>query len=39
MDRLDIDRDGRITEKELYRVLQNAEAPSKRLGGVGTIVD
>ena len=39
MDRLDIDRDGRISEKELYRALQNAEAPSKRLGGVNSVVD
>jgi Ca2+-binding EF-hand superfamily protein len=39
MDRLDLDRDGSITEKELYRVLQNAEAPNKRLGGIGSVVD
>jgi Ca2+-binding EF-hand superfamily protein len=39
MDRLDLDRDGRITEKEIYRVLQNSEAPNKRLGGIGNVVD
>jgi calcium-binding protein CML len=39
MDRLDIDRDGRITEKEMYRVLQNAESPHKRLGGITNIVE
>lgn len=39
MDRLDLDRDGKITEKEMYRVLQNAESPHQRLGGISNIVD
>jgi Ca2+-binding EF-hand superfamily protein len=38
MDRLDIDRDGRITEKEMYRVLQNADSPHRRIGGLDNIV-
>jgi Ca2+-binding EF-hand superfamily protein len=38
MDRLDIDRDGRITEKEIYRVLKNADSPHSRLGGLENIV-
>jgi Ca2+-binding EF-hand superfamily protein len=38
MDRLDLDRDGRITEKEMYRVLQNADSPHRRLGGLENIV-
>ena len=39
MDTLDLDRDGKITEKEMYRVLQNAESPSRRLGGIGNVVN
>ena len=39
MDRLDLDRDGKITEKEIYRVLQNAEVPHKRLGGISNVID
>jgi len=39
MERLDLDRDGKITEKEIYRVLQNAEVPHKRLGGISNVID